>query len=84
MIATRKSLDEMTTKGNDYVKPQQAVTKQNQLLRKLKEAEAMLREKIRIKQIDKAASKERQAALLFRYVEEKKRMDHQLAKVFIL
>lgn len=58
--------------------------RQNNLLRKIKESEASLREKIRIEKVDKAASKEKQAALIFRFIEEKKKFDRQLAKVYFI
>ena len=49
-------------------------------MRRQKTAEKMRREKIIQEIIDPTASKERKAALAFRYMEENKRLDLQLAQ----
>lgn len=56
------------------------VVKYNEELRKQKEEEKVQREKMLKEEIDASASNERKAALVFRFLEEKKRTDAQLAK----
>lgn len=62
------------------MRPTEYVTHYNEKLRKQKEDEKAQREKILQESVDKAASSERKAALVFRYLEEKKRTDALLAK----
>ena len=79
---TAQALEERATRGKFYLKPEECVDAYNERLRKQKEDERLLREKILRDVVDVAASKERRAALVFKYVEEKKRLDAQLAKVW--
>lgn len=81
---TSKVLAKRAETGNKYPRPDESVKFLNDKLRKQKEEEKIIREKIIRDQIDVAASKEKQAALVFRYLEEKKRMDNQMAKVYRL
>eukprot|EP00826_Nyctotherus_ovalis_P055290 TRINITY_DN732_c0_g2_i3.p1 TRINITY_DN732_c0_g2~~TRINITY_DN732_c0_g2_i3.p1 ORF type:complete len:302 (-),score=114.93 TRINITY_DN732_c0_g2_i3:61-966(-) len=64
--------------GRLYMKPAESIRYFNEQLRKQKEDEKIIRDKIFQESVDKAASKERQAALVFRYLEEKKLIDAQV------
>lgn len=71
-------LSERELSGRRYLKPAESVRYFNEQLRKQKEDEKIVRDKIFQESVDKAASKERQAALVFRYLEEKKLIDAQV------
>lgn len=75
---TLQMLSNREQKGNPYLRPTESVRYLNESLRKQKEDEKVLRDKIFKESVDKAASKERQAALIFRYLEEKKLVDAQV------
>ena len=77
---TMNTLNNLSARGRPYLTPVQFVTRLNEKLRKQKEDERIQREKILKEEIDLSASKERKAALAFRYIEEKKRLDAMLAK----
>eukprot|EP00831_Metopus_contortus_P079796 TRINITY_DN8012_c0_g1_i3.p1 TRINITY_DN8012_c0_g1~~TRINITY_DN8012_c0_g1_i3.p1 ORF type:complete len:302 (+),score=57.49 TRINITY_DN8012_c0_g1_i3:272-1177(+) len=65
--------------GRVYPRLDERVKTMNEKWRKQKQEELPLRRQI-LESIDKAYSQEKQAALLFRYTEEKKRLDQQLAQ----
>jgi len=65
-------------KGQAYLGPAESARYFNEKLRKQKEDEKVVRDKIFKEFVDKSASKERQAALVFRYLEEKKLIDAQV------
>ena len=81
MRATTQALDRRAAKGKPYLTPIETIEAFNERLRKLRDEEQPMRKKILKENIDMAASDERKAALVFRYVEEKKRVDAQLARV---
>lgn len=78
---TQTVLEKSRELGNTYPRPDERVAQINNMLRKQKEDEKLLREKILSEKVDMAASNERKAALVFRILEDKKRQDNQLAKV---
>ena len=81
MRTTAMALDRMTAKGKPYLRPIECTGVYNEKLRKLKDDEQALRMKILQESVDMAASVERKAALVFRFVEDKKRVDAQIARV---
>ncbi len=81
MRRTARTVADWATRGKPYLRPEECVDRLNEQLRKQKEDERILREKILREEVDMAASKERKAALVFRYAEERKRVDAQLTKV---
>ena len=67
-------------KGHPYLKPAESVRYLNEKLRKQKEEEKVIRDKILKESVDMAASKEKQTALVFRFLEEKKLIDAQVKR----
>ena len=81
MRMTAQVLDTKAAQGKPYFTPTEYVDQYNEKLRKQKDDERLLLEKILRENVETAASDEKRAALVFRYLEEKKRVDAQLAKV---
>lgn len=77
---TAQTLTSWAEQGTPYLNPQEKERLYGERLRKQKTAEKTRREKIVEERVNPAASKERKAALAFRYMEESKRQDLQLAK----
>lgn len=73
------TLNNWTVKGKHYLKPIENVAKHNEDLRKKKEEEKVGWEKM-MREVDPSASNERRTALVFRLLEEKGKMDAQIAK----
>ena len=70
----------IVNKGKAYIGPEKQVEELNKSRRKQKETDKVEIEKLLKESIDKAATKERKAALAHRYMEEKKQDELQLAK----
>lgn len=79
MRMTSTAMEGWTAHGKPHLRPDELVGRLNEKLRKQKEDERILREKILRESVDMAASRERKAALVFRFLEEKKRSDGQVA-----
>ena len=67
-------------RGTPYVNPIQREYAYNKKLRRLKTTEQGKRQRLLNETVDPTASKERKAALVFRYMEENKRADAQMAR----
>ena len=67
-------------RGTPYINPRQREILYNDKLRRLKTTEQGKRQRLLNETVDPTASKERKAALVFRFMEENKRADAQMER----